>query len=159
MLRQYFKRRNYHNRRLQVVGCLRFYAAIIHNWTRIFTCLTYLRMSLSDERRLEEVPGCSTVLYAPITSCVLNTLRLFDRAKSWRRHLFELFLLWFPFMIIEADVDKFICCCWLSEFCMRLEESSWGTAVLLKYEPPPFGLVPLLPPWEDPEPLRLLQVT
>ena len=53
----------------------------------------YLRMSLSDERRLEEVPGCSILLQAPITSCVLNTLRLLDRAKSCRRHRLELFLL------------------------------------------------------------------
>jgi hypothetical protein len=103
-----------------------------HTHTHTHAQVTYLRMSFRDDLRLVEVPGCSILLQAPITSCVLNTLRLFERAKSCLRHLFELFLLWFPFIITEADVDKFICCCWVSEFCIRVEESSAATPVLLK---------------------------
>jgi hypothetical protein len=89
-------------------------------------------MSLSEERLLEEAPGYSIMPQAPITSCVLNTLRLLDLAKSCRRHLLELFLLWFPFMTTEAEIERFSCCCWLSELCRMLEESSEATAVLLK---------------------------
>jgi len=81
-----------HNTYLKL-SSLRPYTATVRIRTRMPTYGTYLRISLSDERRLEEVPGCSILLQAPITSCVLNTLRLFERAKSWRRHLLELFLL------------------------------------------------------------------